>query len=111
VPGEPLAAGRILLAERSRCLAAGSRACLARIESAGSPVAVEDAAAVAGAVEPVRVPAAGLRLRSVAGGTAVLSAGDRTVLLLREPSGWRLRDVIGPPTARSTARSGPGDAG
>jgi eukaryotic-like serine/threonine-protein kinase len=105
IPAEPLAAARALLAERRRCLALGSRACLARIESAGSPVAIEDAAATAGAVEAVTVPEARLRLRSSSGGTAVLTAGDRTVLLLREPGGWRLRDAIGPPTTRSTARS------
>jgi hypothetical protein len=105
VPRQPVAAARVLLAERERCLDARSVACLARLESPASPVAIEDAAAVAGAGEPVAVPASGMRLRSRSGGAAVLTAGDRTVLLIDEPDGWRLRDVIGPPTRRSTARS------
>jgi hypothetical protein len=109
VPDEPLAAARVLLAERRRCLDAGSLRCLAALESAGSPVAIQDEAAVAGAVEAVAVPESGLRLRSRSGGAAVLTAADRTVLLLEEPAGWRLRDVLGPPTPRSTARAG--DAG
>lgn len=108
VPREPLAASRMLLAERNRCLAAGSSVCLARVESGGSPVSAEDAAAIAGAVEPVSVSTSALHLRSASGGTAVLTAGDRTVLLIREAGDWRLRDVIGPPIARSTARSAGG---
>jgi hypothetical protein len=105
IPTEPLAAARALLAARRSCLLHGSTACLARVESAGSPILIEDAAVTAGAVEPVLVPESRLRLRSTSGGTAVLAAGDRTVLLVREPDGWRLRDAIGPPTRGSTARS------
>jgi hypothetical protein len=95
---DPVAAAVGLLSARRACLAAGRPACLAGVDAAGSPAAELDVAAVTAGVEPVAVPAGTPRLRSRSGGTAVLVVRDVTVLIVQQPDGWRLRDVVrGPP--------------
>jgi hypothetical protein len=87
-----------LLAERDRCLAAGSAACLRRVDAAGSPVLHADLDAVRSGTDGVRVDRSRLRVPA-GGGTALATAGDATVLAVREQDGWRLRDVVAePPT-------------
>ncbi|GAA4743963.1 hypothetical protein GCM10025783_14580 [Amnibacterium soli] len=86
-----------LLAERDRCLAAGSEACLRRVDAAGSPVLEADLDAVRAGSPAVRIDRTRLRLPSGDGATALATAGGATVLAVREQNGWRLRDVVAEP--------------
>lgn len=94
----PEAALRALLAARARCLAAGSERCLAGVDAAGSPVLVADLAAVRAGTDAVRADPARARIRSTGGGTTLADVGGVTVLAVREPGGWRLRDVAALPS-------------
>ncbi|MGN6742407.1 MAG: hypothetical protein ACTHJL_03815 [Amnibacterium sp.] len=95
-PADPVAAPAALLAERSRCLTTASTRCLDAVDAAGSPVDGLDRAALLAGVEAVRPPALRPVLLRRAGATAVLAVGPCTVLAIRGPDGWRLRDVLAP---------------
>ncbi|WP_375389860.1 hypothetical protein [uncultured Amnibacterium sp.] len=90
----PEAALRALVAARARCLATGSERCLAGVDAAGSPVLQSDLAAVASGAEAIAVDGARLAIRSTSGGLVLADAAGSTVLAVREPDGWRLRDVV-----------------
>ena len=94
----PEAALQALLAARARCLAAGSERCLAGVDAAGSPVLLADLAAVRAGTDAVRADPARLRMRSTGGGTTLADVGGVTVLAVREPGGWRLRDAAALPS-------------
>jgi hypothetical protein len=87
----------VLLAQRDRCLAAASEACLRRVDAAGSPVLDADLDAVRAGSSAVRIDRARLRVPTGDGGTALATAGGATVLAVREQNGWRLRDVVAEP--------------
>ncbi|MCU1473702.1 MAG: hypothetical protein JWQ92_1770, partial [Amnibacterium sp.] len=95
------------LGARARCLADGSSRCLDVVDAPGSPVDGSDRAALAAGVEAVLPPAATPVLLKASGATAVLAVGEHTVLEIREPGGWRLRDVIAPTPARAQIPSEP----
>ncbi len=108
VPSPPVVAARsldgrrampALLAERDRCLASGSAACLRRVDAAGSPVLQADLDAVTAGTDGVRVDRAKLTVPAGDGGTALGTSEEATVLAVREQSGWRLRDVVAAPPA------------
>lgn len=88
-----------LLAERDRCLERGSEACLRSVDAAGSPVLAADLDAVRAGTTPIRIDRRRLRVQSTAGGSALATAADATVLAIQEPDGWRLRDVVAAPPA------------
>ena len=86
-----------LLAERDRCLEAGSESCLRQVDAAGAPVLQADLAAVRAGVAAVRIDRSRLHV-SGGGGTALATAGGATVLAVREQHGWLLRDVVAQPS-------------
>ncbi|HET6826454.1 MAG TPA: hypothetical protein VFH64_11055 [Amnibacterium sp.] len=104
VPGatEPLRAATALLDARARCLTSASPRCLDVVDAPGSPVDTADRAALAAGVDAVRTPVVAPELLRASGSTAVLAVGSDTVLEIREPDGWRLRDVIAPAPAVPT---------
>lgn len=89
-----------LLAERDRCLASGSAACLRRVDAAGSPVLQADLDAVSAGTDAVSVDRTKLKVAAGDGGTALGTSAEATVLAVREQNGWRLRDVVAPPPER-----------
>ena len=90
----PARAATALLATRAACLAGSTASCLAEVDSAGSPVDVADRAALLAGVVAVLPEGGAARPVSFRGDTAVLDVHGVTVLAIREPVGWRLRDVI-----------------
>jgi hypothetical protein len=109
VPGsmDPARAAAALLGARARCLADRSSRCLDVVDAPGSPVDGADRAALVAGVEAVRPPAVAPVLVRASGATAVLAVGEHTVLEIREPGGWRLRDVIAPTPTRAQIPSEP----
>jgi hypothetical protein len=93
----PGAAVPALLAERERCLSAGSATCLRLVEAVDSPVLDADLRAVQAGVEAVRIDRTRLRITAVSGATALATAGEATVLAIRDRNDWRLRDVVAEP--------------
>ncbi|MBW4042442.1 MAG: hypothetical protein HIU86_09995 [Acidobacteria bacterium] len=93
----PDAAIGALLTERERCLTAGDRACLHRVDAVDSPVLAADLLAAEAGVEAVRVDRTRIRVTSVSGGTVLATAGRVTVLAIRDRNDWRLRDVVAEP--------------
>jgi len=109
VPGsmEPVHAAAALLAARARCLSSAVPRCLDAVDAPGSPVDAADRAALAAGVDAVRPPDVAPVLLRASGSTAVLAVGPDTVLEIRDPGGWRLRDVIAPTAARAQIPSEP----
>ncbi len=109
VPGSTDAAraASALLQGRARCLASGTPSCLDAVDAPGSPVDAADRAALVAGVDAVRPPDVAPVLLRASGSTAVLAVGPDTVLEIREPGGWRLRDVIAPTAARAQMPSEP----
>ena len=98
---DAVAAARVLLTARERCLADVTPSCLAAVDQPGSPVAARDAqllddpGAAGGALVPTAVEGEVQRL----GETVLLDARGAddepaSVLVVRTEAGWRLREVV-----------------
>ena len=95
------AATEILLTARVACLREPSRSCLAAVDQAGSPVALDDArvlddpSVTAELALPVHVVAEVQRLgESVLLDCSTVDDGPASVLVTRTEAGWRLREVV-----------------
>lgn len=100
-----------LVAVRARCLAAGDSACLTAIEAVDSPVLRADLIALRAGTDPLRVDPGTVRQRSATGGVVFGEAGGITLLAVRQPDGWRLRDIVaatapGRPSTSASAGDG-----
>ncbi|HEV7622669.1 MAG TPA: hypothetical protein VGO26_00920 [Amnibacterium sp.] len=104
---DPVRAAAALLDARARCLAGAGSRCLDDVDAPGSPADAADRAAIAAGVDAVRPPHVGPVLLKASGSIAVLAVGPCTVLEIRLPSGWRLRDVVAPAAARAQMPSEP----
>ncbi|MET0590509.1 MAG: hypothetical protein ABWZ77_04970, partial [Naasia sp.] len=101
---DPLAAVSALLAMRQRCIAAESPDCLDGVVQPGSVAEADALAAIeavqAGETVPAPIPFDGeAPLVQRTGGSAIITAGSVSVLLVDGEAGWRLRDVFDSPTA------------
>jgi hypothetical protein len=67
------------------------------VEAVDSPVLDADLRAVQAGVEAVRIDRTRLRITAVSGATALATAGEATVLAIRDRNDWRLRDVVAEP--------------
>ncbi len=94
---DPARAIAALLARRERCLAAGSESCIALVDAVASPALAADLAVIRSGADPVRIDRARLDVAPSTGATVLATAGGATVLAIREPDGWRLRDVVAEP--------------
>lgn len=103
----PLPAVTALLAARADCIAAGTARCLDVVDAPGSPVEAADHLVLSAGVDAVVPPRVDPVLLRESGATAVLAVGSHTVLAIREPGGWRLRDVIAPAPAAAQRPSEP----
>jgi len=95
-PSDPVTAAARLLRARAACLSTAGVRCLDAVDEPGSPVDGLDRAAAAAGVVPGLPPDDTPVLLRTTGATAVLAVGPDTVLELRGPAGWRLRDVLAP---------------
>ncbi len=100
---DPLAAVRALLERRQRCIQAASEDCLTAITQDGSP-ARDDAVAAVRAVaagEAVPGPVAFNEASPFVqrtGGSAIVTGGQVSILVVKSDGGWRLRDVFDAPS-------------
>lgn len=101
----PVEAPAALVRARAGCLSRGSATCLTGVDAADSPVLVADLAALRAGTEAVPVRPERLRVRSASGGTVLAEADGVVVLAVRQPDGWRLRDVVREPAPTATAGS------
>ena len=98
---DPVEAARHVLVERMHCLTLDSARCLDDVDQPGSAALADDRAHVA---DPGKAPDVPRRLTLVErlGDTAIIGLGDPTpdggyalsVLVVKTPAGWRLRDTI-----------------
>lgn len=96
---DPAAAVRALVTARARCVAAGDEGCLWTVDAVDSPAFAADLVAVRAGTDGLRVEPSAVRLRSATAGTALADANGVILLAVRQPDGWRLRDVVAkPPT-------------
>lgn len=96
---EPAAAVRALIVSRARCLADGDAVCIRDVDAGGSPALAADLEAIRAGTDGVRIDPTTVRLRTAAAGTALADADGVILLAVRQPDGWRLRDVVAePPT-------------
>lgn len=105
---EPAAATAALLRLRSKCFATRSKDCLDRVDSAGSASWDSDRAELSRIMaggEPSTVlteTVTDIVLVQRLGNSAIMTAADKhhegfcTILVMKESSGWRLRDIILP---------------
>lgn len=96
----PTAAVRSLVTRRARCLTAGDEDCLRDVDAADSPALAADLVAARAGTDGVHVDPSAVRVRSAAAGTALADADGIILLAVRQPDGWRLRDVVAKPPAR-----------
>ncbi len=100
---DPLAAVRALLERRQRCIQAASEDCLTAITQDGSParddaVTAVRAVAAGGAVPgPVAFNEAAPFVQRT-GGSAIVTGGQVSILVVKSDGGWRLRDVFDAPS-------------
>jgi hypothetical protein len=98
---DPVAAARLLLAERDRCLAQASVECLDGVDQHGSAAMEADTAAIVRGSRPV--PSAGYApsLIELMGGVALIELAPRdaqtpaaSALVVRVEAGWRIREIV-----------------
>jgi type II secretory pathway component PulM len=103
---DPIAAATALLAARAACRRELSVLCLDAVDQDGSAAAKQDIAAIRAAQgggelgdDPLAtVGEAAPQLRERLGGSALVTlSGGASMLLLRTPSGWRIRDILAAP--------------
>lgn len=100
---DPLAAVRTLLERRQRCIQAASEECLTAITQDGAParedaVAAVQTVAAGGAVPgPIAFNDAAPFVQRT-GGSAIVTGGQVSILVVKSDGGWRLRDVFDAPS-------------
>jgi hypothetical protein len=111
---DPVAAAAALLRTRARCRRELSVLCLDDVDQEGSSAAAADreairAAQAGGELPPDPLGATGAgsvppRLTERLGGSALIEvAGGGSLLLVRGAAGWRIRDILAPPSPAPTA--------
>jgi hypothetical protein len=108
---DPALAATALLRARERCRRELSVLCLDDVDQDGSSAAADDREAIRAAQAGGELPsdpldaagragAAPPRLTERLGGSALIAvAGGASLLIVRGDGGWRIRDILGPPSA------------